>query len=299
VTRDTNNYSDLSVAASGALLATVLSEDHWGLYVMPAASDGNDARPIVPVAARTNFTWTHDGRLIDDKDNVLHSVNPDSNATSMFNTAPDAASGDPWECPGRRYIVFTLFGGKSTQNVWRVDASGGNLKQLTDGKLDNYPVCSPDSRWVFLLSGNHLAKVPIDGGKLQKLSDLPAGLFDISPDGSVAAFSTFEHVGEHKIQMALVSTETGETRKLLDFQRDPVSGMVRFSRDGKAVIYAFRQNGTDNLWQQPLDGSPGKQLTSFKSERIWDFHWSWDGGKLALVRGHTDSDVVLMREQRR
>jgi len=38
-------------------------------------------------------------------------------------------------------------------------------------------------------------------------------------------------------------------------------------------------------------------LTSFKAERIWDFHWSEDGSKLAMARGHNDSDVVLLKDQ--
>ena len=31
---------------------------------------------------------------------------------------------------------------------------------------------------------------------------------------------------------------------------------------------------------------------------ITDFHWSFDGSKLAMVRGHTDSDVVLLQESK-
>ena len=27
-----------------------------------------------------------------------------------------------------------------------------------------------------------------------------------------------------------------------------------------------------------------------------DFHWSFDGSKMAVIRGHTDSDVVLIRD---
>jgi Tol biopolymer transport system component len=83
----------------------------------------------------------------------------------------------------------------------------------------------------------------------------------------------------------------------MDFQRPRVTNLIRFARDGKSLVYTIRENGADNLWQQPLDGSPGKQLTSFKAEHIWDFHWSPDGSKLAMVRGHTDSDVVLIRSQ--
>jgi hypothetical protein len=48
---------------------------------------------------------------------------------------------------------------------------------------------------------------------------------------------------------------------------------------------------------QPLDGSKGHAITNFKSERIRDFHWSFDGKQLAMVRGHTDSDVILLRDQ--
>ena len=66
--------------------------------------------------------------------------------------------------------------------------------------------------------------------------------------------------------------------------------------DGKAVVYPARENGVDNLWLQPLDGSKGRYITDFKAERIYDFHWSFDGKQLALVRGHTDSDVVLIRD---
>ena len=58
----------------------------------------------------------------------------------------------------------------------------------------------------------------------------------------------------------------------------------------------MRENGVDNLWLQPIDGSKGRQLTSFKSEHLWDFRWSPDGKQLAVTRGHSDSDVVLIRD---
>jgi Tol biopolymer transport system component len=82
---------------------------------------------------------------------------------------------------------------------------------------------------------------------------------------------------------------------MMEFERAR-SGLVHFSRDGKAVIYPVRDHGVDNLWLQPLDGSQGRQITDFTSEHIYDFHWSPDGRQLALVRGHTDSDVVLIRD---
>jgi Tol biopolymer transport system component len=300
VTRDTNNYSDLSVAANGQVLATVLSEDRWNLYVTSAASSGVDARQVAPAAAFTNFFWTHDGRLIHDKDNKLNWVNPDTGAKGAFATLEDAAVGDPWECADGRYIVFLLglHAGKGSESVWRADASGGNLKQLSQGKLDNYPVCAPDSRSVYFMDGatGKVMQVPIDGGTAKTVSEMSinAGFFDISPDGRTLAFATIDHAGGHEEKLALVATGNGQLQKQIEFQR-PRRGMVRFARDGKSIIYPIRENNADNLWQQPLDGSAGKQLTSFKAEHIWDYRWSADGSKLGLVRGHTDSDVVLIR----
>jgi hypothetical protein len=44
---------------------------------------------------------------------------------------------------------------------------------------------------------------------------------------------------------------------------------------------------------QHLDGSPGKQLTDFKSEFVRDFDHCFDGKQLALIRGDRESDVVI------
>jgi serine/threonine protein kinase len=300
VTRDTNSYSDLSLASNGKVLATVLSVERWNLFVMAATSEGGDARQLESASAFANITWTRDGRLIDDKEGGLRWINPDSGATGVFATDQNSTSASPSACSDGRYFVFThgQQSGKGGFGVWRADAAGENLKQLTHGKRDLYPLCSPDSKWVYYLDAatGQMARVPIDGGTAQKVTDLTVeNFFDISPDGGTIAFATIDHAGDHEGKLALVATDTGKGR-LLKFEREPVS-VIHFSPDGTAVVYAVYTNGVDNLWRQPLDGSAGKQLTSFTSERITDFHWSFDGKQLALVRGHNDSDVVLIRDK--
>ena len=47
---------------------------------------------------------------------------------------------------------------------------------------------------------------------------------------------------------------------------------------------------------QPLDGSPGRQITNFSSEQINGFRWSPDGKTLAVMKEHDTSDVVVLRE---
>jgi hypothetical protein len=97
--------------------------------------------------------------------------------------------------------------------------------------------------------------------------------------------------------LALLPVDSPQSPKFLDLQQSmPLSRKLRFTRDGKAVVYPFRDGDAENLWRQPIDGSPGAQITHFKAEKIMDFHWSFDGSQLGTVRGHTDSDVVLLEE---
>ncbi len=301
ITHDTNTYADISIAASGRELATILSEDRWNLFLMPASAANNaHARPITSAAGNTNFTWTPDGQLIGDQANVLNRIDPATGTKSVIATEQGKPSGNPTACADGRSIVFelVLHGNTGADNVWRIDSSGGNLKQLTTGVRDHLATCSPDSHWVYYVEEKdegRLTRVSIDGGATQTMSDLPvSGIYGLSPDGKLAAFATLEHSGEHKQMLAVVATDSGQSKRL-DFERFTF-GPLRFSLDGKAVVYPTRANGVDNLWLQPLDGSPGRQITDFTSEHIYDFHWSFDGKQLAMVRGHTDADVVLIRQ---
>ncbi len=47
-----------------------------------------------------------------------------------------------------------------------------------------------------------------------------------------------------------------------------------------------------------LDGSAGHAITDFQSEQIWSMSFSPDGKSLAVLRGHYDSDVVLLQESK-
>jgi Tol biopolymer transport system component len=268
---------------------------------MSVSGPSGEARRLTTADAGTNFTWTTDGQLVDDQSGVLNRIDPVTGNKTVIATEEGKPNGNPSACADGRSLVFELIlhGGGDNDNIWRIDSSGGNLRQVTHGRQDKYAVCSPDSRWVYYIEQGDrqsLSRVSIDGGSPQTVSnsDISDSVFDVSPDGKLAVFGTLEHSGEHKEKLALVATDFGQT-KLVDFERLRF-GLLRFSRDGKAVVYPARVNGVDNLWLQPLDGSRGHAITDFKSERIRDFHWSFDGKQLAMVRGHTDSDVVLMRD---
>jgi len=190
--------------------------------------------------------------------------------------------------------------GSSAERIWRTDTAGGNFKQLSNGKVQDYSACSADGHWVVFedaTAGGQLMKMPIEGGDAQPVSNqLVANGFDISPDSKLVAFASFAHVDEHVEKLEIVELESNRVVKTTEFQH-PRSGPIRFSHDGKAVVYPVSMGGVDNLWAQPLDGSPGKQITQFSAEHINDFHWSPDGKQLGVIRGHSDADVVLIRDE--
>jgi eukaryotic-like serine/threonine-protein kinase len=300
VTRDINDYSDPSLSGDGHTLATVSREAHLALFTTPAPPSGGPLRQLIGGHPIYHFSWTRDSQLVIESRSGLSLLNPANGSNTALPTLAGPYISGPSSCGDGRYITFTaIAAGKAVLRIWRIDSAGGNLRQLSDGKIQDFSVCSRDGRWVVYedgSSGGRLMKMPIEGGKSEQISDeLVANGFDISPDSRLVAFAAFGHLAENVEKLEVASLDSGQIVKAMDFQH-PRSGPIRFSPDGKALVYPVRIAGVDNLWLQPLDGSSGKQITSFPAEQIIDFHWSFDGSNLALIRGHTDSDVVLIRD---
>jgi Tol biopolymer transport system component len=81
-----------------------------------------------------------------------------------------------------------------------------------------------------------------------------------------------------------------------DIDQKAASWGFRFMPDGKSLAYIVREKGVDNIWVQPLDSSAYRPLTHFTSESIALFSFARDGSKLAIERGHFESDAVLLRD---
>jgi Tol biopolymer transport system component len=92
----------------------------------------------------------------------------------------------------------------------------------------------------------------------------------------------------------VIPSAGGPPARLLDLPDVAQSNFMRWTVDGRGVVFVISRDPVNNLWSQSLDGGPPKQLTSFSSDRIFKFDWSRDGKLLALARGHEGSDVVLI-----
>ncbi|MGA8215838.1 MAG: protein kinase [Candidatus Sulfotelmatobacter sp.] len=304
LTRDTNSYVDLSVAADGRALASVLTQTHLDPYVMADGANGSQARELTIGSAINGVSWTREGQLITTSlAGGLALLNPDSGAKTPFlSQFPLAIFARA--CSDGHIVFSAPPEGEIQVNIWHADADGGNLKMLTGGKFDFLPVCSPDAKTVLYTDADGKPeKVALEGGASERMGDLAVfSRITISPDGKLAAFVS-SRAGDPKEKLVLLPLDSSEPPRFVELERPREtsltsfgSGRVGFTSDGKGVVYAVRDGDADNLWLQNLDGSAGKLLTDFKAELIRDFEWSFDGKRLAVIRGHRESDVILIRD---
>jgi serine/threonine protein kinase len=299
ITNDTNSYLGISLSGDGKTLVTVLSDENRRVSIL--SSDGTNLGADLTSRQTTwGVDWTPDSKLVLDLDYSIVSIDP---ATGQ-KTVLQANSGNtflymPHMCPDGKNMV--LGGGALTINIFRMDAGGGNPKRLTSGKRDMGPTCSADSKSAYYMDfgdAGLIQRVSLDGGPPTPISKIPdwGGGFDLSPDGkSVAFVGLIKPAPDYLLKLVVMNLDSAQI--VQSYDSDVTSGYnhMRFTRDGKALLFIKHENGGDTLWQQTLDNSPAKQLATFKSDLVWDIALSPDGKKLAVVRAHTDSDVVLLQ----
>jgi len=311
VTKDTNSYLTLTLSGDGKTLATVQQKTLRNFYQVPATGFG--AKP--PDASLTqerdldDFSWAPGGGFYAHDGMNLVRVSPDDASKTILLSGVPVFGLNP--CADGKTLLMSWIGhgGAIGINIWRTDANGGDLKQITTGKLDFNPICGPDSKMVYYPELNaNLMRVPLDGSRPPEVvpgTVIPNAIvgdpqIGVSPDGKFLAFVSSAVVsGENSLlqRIALVPLEqSGQAQARMLNPNPHIAAGPQFTPDGKSLIYSVRVNGVDNLWVQSLDGSAGRQITSFPTDQITRFHWSPDGKTLGILRQHTESDVVLLRE---
>jgi eukaryotic-like serine/threonine-protein kinase len=323
IANETTNHSSVTLSADGKTMATVQSQVAEGITILPGTGKGSVTE--VPNLSRQgtipSFDWTNDDQLLVSEGQRLVRVQRDgTNAVTLVND-PTSWINDVASCDSGRWFTLSwmLHGGVNTTNLWRTKPDGSEAVQLASGGEDVLWNCSPDGKWVYYYERGQstgLLRIPSTGGKPEALQGtiLPSALLEsttLSADGkTLAAFLTrleVEH-GVFRSQIALVNLEEGAKPVVRFIGVEPSFNFVfhalgpqlnrsfHFTPDGKALALTVEENGVDNIWIQPLDGSKGRRLTSFESEQLIDFRWSPDGKSLGVLRYHTESDVILLQD---
>ncbi len=308
ITNDLTNYAAVSITGDGSALVSVQEETPVDLWLMtPGEPAGATRISQGDVRGLDSIGWMPDGRIVyTARAGEFRNIwitdaagrNPQQLTSGSVNKGEIAVTRDG------RFILYQS-GGK----IWRMNADGSDARQLTHGALDVHGWPTADGReviyasfqdWSPVIGGRPMLwKVPIDGGESSRLSTESMSLPHVSPDGKKLAALYFPGADPRfsPRKTAVMSVEGGSPLAVLDLLPGG-NDNVFWTPDGKALVSAATKDAVGNLWLESPDGARIRQLTNFKSDLILDFAWSADGKRIAIARGKSSSDVVLIRNFR-
>ncbi len=299
ITRDLNNYENLSLTSDAKTLAVI--QDHVVSNIWTAGEHAAGAKQIMSEAGWLNeLIWLPDGRLAYTSNaggsSDIWTMNADGSGIRQLTVGANARLGLAVTGDEKQIVFAAERGGK--YNLWRVGIDGSNPERITNGDGEFYPQCTPDGRWIVYQSGGNyptLWKIPVGGGEPTQITKTKASRPSLSPDGKFVAYHYLQSISEgSRWGIGISSIEDGKRIKRFDFPATVVERIVKWTRDGKAIAFLNSPGGVQNIWTQPLDGGAAKPLTDFASDNIISFNWNADGSGLAVIRGVETSDVLLI-----
>jgi len=304
VTNDVSSYSQLALSADGRTLATVLSNiDSSIAYYKPEGGAPLSTTPlrITPWSIR----WASEDRLLFTLHSAIGWIDRATGNVQNFDTGEIDVGNYIAACPDG-HVLFTGFPkGAAEARVFRMDADGGNIVQLTTSGIARGPQCYADSQQVYYsVAGSGTASlwaVPLTGGTPRQVllpPEATGGYFRLSEDGNLAGAWVSVGLEEHWKVFDLASGRVVSDVAMDTSDLGQNSSPYRFSPDDRAVVTSALRNGGRTLLSQPLDGSASHALIDPVQERIRDFGWSPSGKQLAVLKLKSSSDVVLIMDQR-
>jgi serine/threonine protein kinase len=299
ITNDLSTYSDLTLAVTrdGRQLIAIQSVPDSGVYTMDTV--GNSTPKLVDNHGDINVSWLPDGRLLTlDYDGHVSIMNADGSSRNVIYQQNLPMRGLS-VCPDGSHVFFFM-PNRDTKaiNIFRLDLQSGTATPVTNGKVDQNPVCTSDSKFVLytkLEQGRQLLmELPVGGGEAKQLSDKLINFGVRSPDGSQIAAIGVEGEGANvKPMIEILPAHGGLPVKSFPPSRF-ISGPFQYSADGQSLYYPVTEKGVSNLLVQPLAGGPPTLATSFDDLFLYGYNYDWKNKRLAAARGRTNSDVVLI-----
>ncbi len=304
VTGELRDYFNISLNQDSTRLLAVVYDKVSRLYT--ASSDQpNRTNPLAGGGfdGIGGAAWTADGRIVyvstesRNRDVWLKDENGGSPQQLTFDKSADeypAVSDD-----GKYFVFVSLRSG--VPYIWRMNQSGGEVKQLTDKGGENSPIVTPDGKFVVFSRYENrplLWKVSIEGGEPVQLTKQQTSGAAISRDGKFIVCLTRGNELESATELALVSAATGEIVKtfkpsgILSMPNFP--SIVRWLPDNQTFAYVAGRNGISNVWTQTISGGEPKKITDFASDKIFSFDVSKDGKKFVYARGSLSDDLILI-----
>ena len=294
VSNDFNTYQGLGLTADGAIISSTQIEYDYSI----ASGDPQHIDQLTPLRSEkldgTALAWMPDGQLLignqkfttvkEDPQDGKRVVLPIRSAE--FSVCPDST------------IVMDRLEPDNSVHLWRSDSNGGELTQISSGKINVSPDCSPDGKNIIYVSvdgdASQLLRTSITGGSPQTLYRGITGAPIYSHDGKRIAVPVMDGQGAaRKRVMAILDAASGARVQSVAIPAD--SHNFQWTPDDRGIALSLQIGEIFNIWIQPLDGGALTQLTHFDGGDLPAFAWSRDGKKFAISRIKQSADLVLFK----
>jgi hypothetical protein len=302
ITKDTNFYSTLTLSADRSTLATVQRKNSVALHVYSVELLGGGASASTKPAQQQvlrqpddifDFSWAGNSDFYLSHWTLLARVSSDGRGEVQLAGDPRAEITQVCACNGGQFAVFVWdeHGVTGSRDLWRVNADGSGLTQLSKGIKVAGPACSLDGRWVYYATPEspRVRVVSALGGSSERapgtsvpgyelLFDIaapsevwpnPVVTLDASRDGKRIAYLVGRPDPQELVhfEIALANLDAPASSPRLIHIDERAVGYPRLTPDGKGLVYAIRQFGTDSLLLQLLDGSPPGPTSALRPAR--------------------------------
>jgi serine/threonine protein kinase/Tol biopolymer transport system component/Tfp pilus assembly protein PilF len=305
LTNDMSDYKGMNLAANARSIVTVQRQVLINIWLAPKAAPDRPVQLTTGAGRYFDLSWTPDGRVLYASDASgsadiweRHTTNPEQ--TQL--TAGASRNYGPAAAPDGSFVVFHSNRSGNWQ-IWRMNRDGSNQTPLTSGTQEsNWAQVTPDGKWLVYehfgagtMTG--IWKRSLDGGEPVRLTQTLAMRPAISPDGKLVAYWSKSEQPNAPWQISLLSLEDGSVVKRFDVQQTDASGgsAIRWTPDGRSVVYIDFRPDVTSLWQQAVSGGAPRKLLDSAQQVIYSFDIARDG-QIAFSRGLRAHDVVLLTD---
>ncbi len=302
LTNDLNSYGQLSISADGRTLATVLTNLDSSLAYYKG--DGGALISSTPLRVTpSSLAWADEDHVwLITRGAGISKLERATGTLQPIDTGDLEIGGTINTCPDGHVLFLAIPKGGGETRLFRMEADGTGITQLTTTGITRGPFCTLDSQKVYYTIRPKsteptlsLWSIPLAGGTPQKEMDA------VSFNNLVLTRDTKYALGFNNRNLMyflqIWDLAKHQMVKELPWNVSNLSGLFPFfTPDGKGILGSVSSQGSYALQYQPVDGSPPHLVTEPTHETQTSVAWSPSASKMGVLQLRRSSDVVLITD---
>jgi Tol biopolymer transport system component len=295
-------YTSVQASADGRKLVATISNPVAGLWTVPILDRVAEEHDVKPLTVPTERALAP--RVVGSSLFYLSSLGAgdglwrlrDGQATEIWKGADGALMETPAVSPDGGRVAIVLRRSRKRQ-LHVISSDGAELQPIAEGiDVQGTSCWSPDARWIVTggsdTTGPGLFKIPLDGGLPVRLVAGQALNPVWSPDGSLIVYAG-TNVSTFAPLLAVRPDGTSVELPHISLRRS--GEHVRFSPDGKSLIYMQGLLAAQDFWLLDLASMKSRPLTRLQNRAAMrTFDVTTDGKQIVFDRLRENSQVVMI-----